>query len=236
MPKLVDLSVELVNKFPTHPAFPFPLIWNVLEHEEARKSFSKGLVYGKANMLLMCEHTSTHIDSFSHIDPSPQAESIDQMPLEWFYTDAICVDVSHVKPATWITVEDLKQGLKEHGLSIKQGDTFLYYLAHHKQYWGTPEWLTTFAGLSRESTEWLYDQGARNVGCESISIDCSANTHSDSDPPYPSHAVCRERRMMNMEVLGNMEAVLGKRFKFACFPLKIRGGTGSPIRAVAFLE
>jgi kynurenine formamidase len=35
----------------------------------------------------------------------------------------------------------------------------------------------------------------------------------------------------------NLEKLIGKgRFKFIGFPLKIKGGTGSPIRAVAMLD
>ena len=39
------------------------------------------------------------------------------------------------------------------------------------------------------------------------------------------------------EGLANLHKVIGKgRFTFIAFPLKIRGGTGSPVRAVAVLE
>ena len=43
----------------------------------------------------MGEHTGTHVDAFNHFDPDPKAQSIDQMPLENFYTDGICLDLSH---------------------------------------------------------------------------------------------------------------------------------------------
>ena len=41
----------------------------------------------------------------------------------------------------------------------------------------------------------------------------------------------------HMESLMNLKELVGKgRFRFIGFPLKIRGGSGSPIRAVAVLE
>jgi kynurenine formamidase len=41
----------------------------------------------------------------------------------------------------------------------------------------------------------------------------------------------------HVEGLRNLEKLIGKgRFKFIGFPLKIKGGTGSPIRAVAMLD
>ena len=52
-----------------------------------------------------------------------------------------------------------------------------------------------------------------------------------------SHHVCRDLGFTHMEGLCNMERLVGKgRFRFIGFPLKIKGGTGSPIRAVAMLD
>ena len=40
-----------------------------------------------------------------------------------------------------------------------------------------------------------------------------------------------------MEGLMNLDILIGKgRFRFIGFPLKIKGGTGSPIRAVAVID
>jgi kynurenine formamidase len=40
-----------------------------------------------------------------------------------------------------------------------------------------------------------------------------------------------------MELLCNLDKLVGKgRFRFIGFPLKIKGGTGSPIRAVALFD
>ena len=96
--------------------------------------------------------------------------------------------------------------------------------------WGTPAWLTDYPGLSREAAEWIHDQGAINIGQDAPSHDCS-QTKS-----YPAHQVCREKQTLNTENLGDLRPVVGKRFRFICFPLKIRNGSGSPIRAVAVLE
>ena len=49
------------------------------------------------------------------------------MPLEMFLTDGVCIDVSHAKPNTFITVRDLENGLAKAGRRIKKGDTFLYW-------------------------------------------------------------------------------------------------------------
>jgi kynurenine formamidase len=51
------------------------------------------------------------------------------------------------------------------------------------------------------------------------------------------HLVCKEMRFTHMEGLVNLEQLVGAgRFRFCGFPLKIKGGTASPIRAVAILD
>jgi kynurenine formamidase len=75
-----------------------------------------------------------------------------------------------------------------------------------------------------------------NIGCEAFTIDNPAQARLDADPPYPAHTVCRERRLLNTENLVIPRRLVGRRFRFIGFPLKIEGGTASPIRAVAVLE
>jgi Putative cyclase len=41
----------------------------------------------------------THVDSFSHLDPDPTAQTIEQMPLDLFYGTAVCLDVTGVPVA-----------------------------------------------------------------------------------------------------------------------------------------
>jgi kynurenine formamidase len=54
---------------------------------------------------------------------------------------------------------------------------------------------------------------------------------------FRAHQICGERGITHMECLFNLEKKVGRgRFRFVGFPLKIRGGSGSPIRAVAIFE
>jgi len=48
--------------------------------------------------------------------------------------------------------------------------------------------------------------------------------------------VCREREITHIENLCNLDKLVGKRFTFIALPLRIRKGTGSPLRAVAILS
>ena len=96
--------------------------------------------------------------------------------------------------------------------------------------WGTPAWLTEYPGLGREAAEFIYGQGVVNIGQDAPSHDRAGTTS------YPAHQVCREMQTLNTENLGDLRPVAGKRFRYMGFPLRIRRGSGSPIRAVALLE
>lgn len=52
---------------------------------------------------------------------------------------------------------------------------------------------------------------------------------------YPAHDICAEYEMMNVENMANLNAVGDRRFMLCAFPLKLRGGMGSPLRPVAIL-
>ena len=108
--------------------------------------------------------------------------------------------------------------------------TVLWYTGSYKKRYHTDEWLTHYPGLNKEATEWLANQGIVNFGIDAPSVD------NPTDKMFPCHVVCREKKLLNMENLANLDKVSGKRFIFIGFPLKIRGASGSSIRAVALLK
>jgi len=228
--RLVDLSQEIYTGAPVWPGHPETVVTVVATHEETVKSgrFEDNYSY-TAEKIEMSTHGTTHVDSISHIDPTPGAPSIDVIPLDWFYTDAICIDLSHIPPKTYYTVEMIKEALAKDGLEIHEGDTVLLYSGHYGRTWGTPAWLTDYPGLSAEAAAFIYEK-AINIGQDAPSIDC-ALTKS-----YPSHQLCRKLQKLNTENLGDLKPVAGKRFTYIGLPLKIRNGSGSPIRAIAVLE
>ena len=227
--KLIDLSQEIFTGAAVWPGHPQTVVTVVDTYESTKSRFTDGYCF-TAEKIEMSTHGTTHVDSIMHIDPTPGAPSIDQLPLEWFYTGAICLDLSHIPPRTAYTLADIKAALAKYNLDIRKGDTVLLYSGHYCRTWGTPAWLTDYPGLSREAAEYIYGAGAVNVGQDAPSHDCGGTTS------YPAHQVCREMQTLNTENLGDLQPVAGKRFQFIGFPLKIRNGSGSPIRAVALLE
>ena len=231
--KLIDLTQEIYNGMPVYPGHQRTVIFDVKTHEETREMNKPGTHTSTVMGLLMCDHGPTHVDAFMHIDSSPKAESIDQLPLDLFYTAAVCLDVSHRRAGEYITAQDLAEACKKANLNIEKGMTVLLYTGHFNRSYPKLEWLLQYPGLDREAMIWLADRGVVNVAIDSPSIDSSAEMKNKN---YPAHAVCRERKILNTENLAHLEKVVGKRFDFIGLPLLIRRGSGSPIRAVAVLE
>jgi kynurenine formamidase len=53
---------------------------------------------------------------------------------------------------------------------------------------------------------------------------------------FPCHEVLRDRQVIHMENLANLDKVVGKRFTFVGFPIKLKSASAAPIRAVAILN
>jgi kynurenine formamidase len=169
------------------------------------------------------------VDSFSHLDPDPDAATIDQMPLDLFFGQAICIDVSAAAPRTDIQPADLDSALERSGQDLRDGDILLLYTGAYNRYWGTPAYLTDFPGLGPDGSRWLLDHGVKTFGVDSCTPDNPAST------TYPCHMMCRRHHITHYENLANLDQVAGSRFLFAGFPLRLKGAHGGPTRAVAIL-
>jgi kynurenine formamidase len=225
--EFVDLSREIFHRTQTHPSHPpvVMTVWN--DHSEPKRAGNTTFT-SKALSLAMSDHAGTHVDAPVHFDPRPDALSIDQVPLEKFYTSAFCVDLSHVPLKHAVTVPELEAAVAASGQTIRQGDTVLINLGTNDRLLGKPGYLHDFPGLSLEAVHWLADRGIGMFGVEAIS------PAPEGEPNFQAHMACAERGITHMECLANLDKLVGRgRFTFIGFPLKIRGGTASPIRAVA---
>jgi len=225
--EIVDLSREIFHRTQTHPSHPpvVMAVWN--DHSEPKRAGNTTFT-SKALSLAMSDHAGTHVDAPVHFDPRPGAPSIDQVPLERFYTPGICLDLSRAPLRHAATVPEMEAALEASGQEIRPGDTVLLHMATNERLLGKPGYLHDFPGLALESVHWLADRGAGMFGVEAIS------PAPEGEPNFQAHMACAERGITHMECLANLDRLVGRgRFRFVGFPLKIRGGTASPIRAVA---
>jgi kynurenine formamidase len=231
--KIVDLSLPIEHRGIAHPRHTKPMIWTWITHEETRQELGTG-PDGHAStvkVVQMTDHTGTHVDAPLHFDPNPGAMSIDEMPLDIFIGPAVCLDLSHKEPKSFISTEDIENACKTDGITLEPDLIILFYTGHSARTLGSPEYFTDFPGLTPDAVKWMGEQGIKNFGVESV------NPGHPDDRKFLVHVVCREMGMIHMENIANLDKVIhmGK-FTFVGLPLKIKGGSGSPIRAVGLME
>jgi len=258
MVELIDLSGYVESGQPVYPGWQETEIFTATTHEEFGYMGSRAVEEETASTkrhlkaqrsgdnektplvrnILISEHGPTHVDALSHLDPTNDG-TIDEMSLERFYGPAICVDVSHVSHEEFIEREDIEDELETHSLEIEDGDHILLYTGHREENYAVDDeekkyaYLYEYTGLSEKAAYWLGEQGVSNIGIDAPSIDRADAVESKE---WPAHDMCAEYEVLNMENMANLDEVVGERFTLNAIPLKLREGTGSPIRPVAILE
>lgn len=228
--EIIDLSQEIFSGMPVFSGMPPVKITLHASHEEWDGLADSDVVSPAVNRLELGEHTGTHVDALNHMARQYRGQSIDTMPLKMFYTKGICLDLSYKGLRALIEPADIERALSGAGLEIKPGDTVLLYTDHYRRAFGTDDW-TKGPGVSVETARWLGQQGIAAFGVETASpgvIDLSNKE---------VHRICGELGFTHYENMVNLDQLIGRgRFRFIGLPLKIRGGTGSPVRAVAVFE
>lgn len=224
--QVIDLTREIFEGMPIWFGHQKTFISTNQTHDQFKHIYKTEMGF-EAHNLLISEHAGTHTDAVFEYEP--KGPTIDKSPLEYWYGEAICIDVSSVKYPNYITPEDLEHALEASGQEIRKGDTVLLYTGYGDEHYPNLTYTEGYPGLNRDAALWLAQRGVINIGVDNVAID-----HSD-DTSFAGHVVCGEYGIVNTEGLTNLDQVAGKRFVYFGLPLKIREGTGSPIRAVAVL-
>lgn len=230
MREIIDLSQEIFSGMPVFPGLPEVTITLHVSHEQWEGITDSDVVSPAVNRLELGEHTGTHVDALNHMARQYRGQSIDAMPLSMFYTEGICLDLSHKGLRELIEPVDLERALAEAGLEIKPGETVLLYTDHYRRAFGTDDWYHG-PGLSSEGARWLGRQKIAAFGVETMAPGVRHVSNKEV------HHICGELGFTHYENMINLYQLIGRgRFHFIGLPLKIRGGTGSPVRAIAVCE
>lgn len=230
MAEIIDLSQEIFADMPIFKGMPAVKINMHASHEQWDGDETPTTQTPSALLMTMSEHTGTHVDALSHMARKHKTQSIETMPLSMFYTEGVCLDVSDIQLQELIEPHDLEMACSVAGVDIQEGDTVLIYTNHYRKTYGTDNWLKG-AGLSAEATRWLGRKGIAAFGVESPCPGVSGLSNREV------HRICGEMGFTHYENLMNLHLLVGRgRFRFIGLPLKIRGGTGSPVRAIAVFE
>jgi kynurenine formamidase len=201
-----------------------------VSHEEWDKIADSNVVSPAVNRLELGEHTGTHVDALNHMRRQDRGRSIDTMPLTMFYTEGICLDLSAKGLRELIEPADLEQALSKESLTIQPGDTVLLYTDHYRRAFETDRWQDG-PGISAQAARWLGAQKIAAFGVETLAPGVLHVSNKEV------HHICGELGFTHYENMINLRLLIGRgRFRFIGLPLKIRGGTGSPVRAIAVFE
>lgn len=230
MPEIIDLSQDIYSGMPVYKDMPEVYISMHRSHEEWAGITNPATRTPAAMKLELGDHTGTHVDAISHMGKEFAARSIDQMPLSAFYTPAFCLDFSHKGLQELIDRSELETACTREGLTPEKGDTVLLYTDHYRRCFNTADWARG-PGITAGAARWLGELGIAAFGVETQSPGVQGLSNREV------HHICGELGFTHYENLINLHLLTGRgRFRFIGFPLKIRGGTGSPVRAVAVFE
>lgn len=253
----VDLSIDIEPELPSDPPMMIPQIAYV-DHEmgaDQMLEFFQGITKDNlpdslgwaVEMLTLTTHSGTHLDAPYHYHPTmdngKKALTIDEVPLEWCFSDGVVLDFSHKKDGERISAEDVENELKRIDYSLKPLDIVLIKTGADKV-WGKPEYLVTGPGMTRESTLFLLDQGIKVVGIDAWSWDrplpfLAEEFKETGDPSviWEAHFAGIEKGYCHMEKLANLDKIPKPYgFKISCFPVKIKRASAGWTRAVAIIE
>lgn len=233
MSKILDLSLEIQNNMICQESFPRATYLPYCQHSDFRGHDAGPMnpdepISWALNYMAFVEHTGTHIDGPLHFNPD--GAGIDQIPLDTFFGKAVCFDLQHIEERGEITPKDLEEAEKKSGVKV-DGHIVLMATGFHDRHYPNERIIFCNATVTTESVKWLADRGTKIFGCEGPSADVM------DEGIYPSHIACRNYGVTHYEWLVNLPKLIGKgEFQFFGVPLKLQGGTGSPVRAFAIYE
>ena len=233
---LIDLSHDYSDQtvfWPTAESFKL---------EKVADGVTEQGYYYAANNFATSEHGGTHIDAPIHFAKGHWA--VDEIPLDRLVGDAIVVDVTAAaanQPDYRVTTDDFTAWERSNG-EIQAGAIVLIRTGYSKfwpdasRYLGTAERGTGavaklhFPGLHQDAARWLAEtRKVKAVGLDTASIDYGQSTM------YESHRMLYERDVPAFENLTNLDRLPARGAFVVALPMKIKGGSGAPLRAIAML-
>ncbi len=187
-------------------------------------------------------HNSTHVDAPYHynstIDGEP-AQTIDQLPLDWFFRPGVVLDFHHRHDGETIEIADTQAALKTAGHTLAERDIVLIRTdrdAHYEQL----DYIARGPGVSAEATAWLYDRGVRVMGIDAWGWDRPLHLQAQDALAAGRAGIFWAAHQAGLpysqiERLANLSQLPSTGFTVACFPLRLVGASAAPARVVAIL-
>jgi len=196
----------------------------------------------EANNFSAAEHGGTHMDAPAHF--YRDRHTMEEIPLERLISEAVLVDVStrcSDDPDCQIDVDDLKAWEAQNDMRLDHAVVLLRtgwgrFWPDRSRYMGTTERgeeaiaKLRFPGLHPDAARWLAEQRVvKAVGLDTPSIDFGRSRD------FGSHVALSRQNIPIFENLANLDRLPPTGFTVVALPMKIRGGSGGPLRIIAVL-
>ena len=187
-------------------------------------------------------HNTTHVDAPWHYNSTIDghtAQTIDQLPLEWFLGPGVVLDMTSKEDGDAMTAEEASAELERIGHELAAGDIVLVHTGRDAFY-EEPDYIARGPGVTAEATHWLYERGVRVMGIDAWGWDAPLHLQAEEakrrDEPgifWAAHQA--GLAYSQIERLVNLGALPPHGFQVACFPLRLVGGSAAPARVVAIV-
>lgn len=231
--KLIDLTYAFDDKtiyWPT--AKPF-------EWQKESWGKSAGGYWYTAARYAASEHGGTHLDAPIHFSESKQAA--DEIPITRLVGPTVVIDITQASAANadyQLSAADITNWEKTHGAIPAETIVLIRtgwgkFWPDKKKYLGTDAPGDTanlhFPGIGREAAELLSQRKIEAIGIDTASID-----HGQSKD-FIAHQVLNGTNIYGLENVANLDRLPAKGATLIALPMKIKGGTGAPVRIIAIL-
>ncbi|MCL7748484.1 cyclase family protein [Halalkalibacter alkaliphilus] len=248
---MVDISVPIDKELKD----PLPFSIRYESHDDGAELAAKlyGLQpedfperkWGAGESLSLTSHAGTHVDAPWHYWPTSEGKpsrTIDELPLEWFYSDGVVLDFTDKAPGYELTIQDLEQKLAQMEYKLKPYDIVMIRCDADKKMY-QDDYAQIHVGVSADATRWLIEQGIKVMGTDGWGWDTpfyvQAEDYKSNPRPdvlWAAHFVGKEKEYCQIEKLANLDQLPPYGFKVSVFPVKIKGGSAGWTRAVAIIE
>jgi kynurenine formamidase len=188
------------------------------------------------------EHTGTHFDAPIHWISGRDGIDVSQVPPRHLIAPAVVIDRSaeSAEDADYLlTVDDVRAFEEDHG-PLPEGGWLLLHTGWDARAQDTEAFLNArdvnphSPGPDVECARWIAEESPLvGVGVETVGID--AGGAAEFDPPFPAHYYLMGAGKYGVTQLANLGSLPPTGALLFVAPLKLTGGTGSPVRALALV-
>jgi len=196
----------------------------------------------KWHNISMSEHTGTHFDAPSHWISGRDVPngSVDEIPPERLVGPVVVIDCSAGAAEDddfELTVEVIKDWEDEHGPVPRDAWVLMrtdWSRRRGAEYLNMREDGPHSPGPTPDAIQYLINErDIRGFGTETVGTDAGQGSHYT--PPYPAHFYLHGAGKFGLQCLNNLDQLPPTGAVLIAAPLKIKNGTGSPLRVLALV-